>query len=170
MKRTLLTIVLCLGIFGVGWLVGEREGHDAGARHVLNPSFETDSFVAIVDEETKSAAEGITQYWKSTAIEAKEESLCWKVAAKHYGGICKWLLGNKPIYGSIKIGDNAIVEDCLIVSGSSDAALEINGENCLITDNVFSMIDMDWIKSLPCVDPNSLQKIPVFVKTGYDSN
>ncbi len=78
----------------------------------------------------------------------------WKYTAEHYGGICKWLLENKPIYGKVTVGDGATLSDCLIVSGSKEATIDVSGVNSLISNNYFMAIDMDWVNSLVVIDPN----------------
>jgi len=82
----------------------------------------------------------------------------WRDTAEHYGGICKWLLNNKPIYGTVELGDNAVLRDCLIVSGSEEASVVVDGEDAWLINNTFRAINMDWLNSLTPVDPNEVLK------------
>lgn len=54
--KNLVSVLVIIIAFGIGWFIGEREGSEAGARqmarHILNPAFNTDSFVAIAAEES----------------------------------------------------------------------------------------------------------------------
>ncbi len=88
-----------------------------------------------------------------------QRSLSWQYAAEHYGGICKWFLENKPIYGAIEMGDGTTLSDCLIVSGSSEASVVADGDNILIANNHFRVIDMDWIVSITAIDPNEFEVV-----------
>jgi len=84
----------------------------------------------------------------------KESVISWKYAAEHYGGICKWLLEKEPIYGTIVMEANSTIKDCFIVSGSKDAMIDVAGNDCLVSNNYFKALDMDWVMSTTPVDPN----------------
>lgn len=84
----------------------------------------------------------------------QQAALSWRAAAEHYGGICKWLLENEPIYGTIVMDTNTTLRDCLIVSGSKEASVDVNGASGYIINNTFMGIDMDWVLSLMPVDAN----------------
>jgi len=87
----------------------------------------------------------------------RRAALGWKVAAEHYGGICKWLLDGKPIYGTIVMDANTVLRDCLIVSGSSEASIDVSGVNCFIANNYFKALDMNWVLSTTTIDPNEVK-------------
>lgn len=98
------------------------------------------------------------QYYLESNEELVEVNIGWRYAAEQYGGICKWLLEGKPIYGTIVMDANSILSGCLIVSGG-EYAIEMTGTNGLIKDNHFVMADMDWVDSLKAVDPNEFEEI-----------
>ncbi len=86
----------------------------------------------------------------------KQESRQWRIAAEHYGGICKWFSENHDIADNVTLGNNAVLSYCLVVS---DGWVEINGESATVMNCEFRSWDMNWVKSLEGVDPNEpLQK------------
>ena len=95
---------------------------------------------------------------RDEADQNERKAALWQYAAEHYGGICKWLLDGKPIYGRIIMEANTTLSDCLIVSGSKKASIEVNGASGYITNNTFRVIDMEWLLSLMPVDPNEFDK------------
>ena len=94
----------------------------------------------------------------------RQEALSWQYAAEYYGGICKWLLEDKPIYGTIEVGDGATLSDCLIVSGSKEASIEVSGTNCLISNIILKVMDMDWVNSTTAIDPNDPNKYAIIIE------
>lgn len=158
MKKLIVVSVILITIaFCGGYLRGLRVGEDGGARqmarHILNPDFRTDSFVAVAYEESgRDYDPNEMEKWRQAASS-------WQYAAEHYGGICKWLLENKPIYGKIIMDTNATLRDCLIVYGSSEAAIDISGTNSLIMNCRFMAMDMDWVVSTTATDPNEFEEI-----------
>jgi hypothetical protein len=81
-------------------------------------------------------------------------ALSWQYTAEHYAGICKWLIEDKPIYGTIVMGANTTLSNCLIVSGSSGPVIDVSGMDSLVSYNTFMGMDMDWLLSHTPVDPN----------------
>lgn len=149
MKIHISIVTVLVGLlFLLGLAVGFGSGRTAGAeqmaRHLLNPKFHTDSFVGIVKDQSVNAI----KHWK-------RKSQGWEAAASHYGGICKWLIEGKPIYGPIVVGSNATLSNCLLVTAN---ALEINGESATVMNCEFRSWDMGWVKSLDPVDPNEVVK------------
>ena len=148
----LTTVFFCLGLFSI-YSVGHRRGIEAGIYYAydrIERQVERNSPYNPNDPPDPNAAE---------LERLRQATQSWKAAAEHYGGICKWLLEGKPIYGQIVMDpNNAILRDCLIVSGSKDASVVINGESGLIMNNYFMAIDMDWVVSTTAVDPNEFDK------------
>lgn len=156
--KYLRIFMLCFATFVIGFFVGSKAGVGRGARergarqmarHLLNPAYQTRSFEIIVTEEKGDG------YEPKDVEKYRRAALGWQNAAEHYGGICNWFLNNKPIYGKIEVGDNAILRNCLIVSGSSGPTIDVIGVDSLIANNYFMAIDMDWVLSTTPIDPNS---------------
>jgi hypothetical protein len=111
-----------------------------------------------------NSVDGVVEEYKAALKEAKnlpdpnvdwhQLALSWRTAAEHYGGICKWLLENEPIYGTIVMGPNTVLSECLIVAGSADTVVDVSGMNALIKNNWFTSMDMDWLLEQTPVDPN----------------
>ncbi len=99
-------------------------------------------------------------YYLESNKEISEVSRGWQYAAEHYGGVCKWLLKGKPIYGTINMDSQTTLSDCLVVSGSAGATIRVmeGAEQVIITNNIFQGIDMEWICSQKAVDPNAVMK------------
>lgn len=109
------------------------------------------------------ANENETEKWR-------QRSLSWQYAAEHYGGICKWLLENKPIYGTIVMEANTILSDCLIVSGSKEASVVVEGASGYLVNNHFMAIDMDWVISTTAIDPNDAVEANSITIIGVEIN
>lgn len=174
MKKLVAILFLMVLVFCVGWFVGEKEGADSGARqmvrHLLNPAFETDGFDAVVRDEMSRLSYSPTEDREpNEPIDWEQAAKSWQYAAEHYGGICKWLLEGEPIYGTIVMDSNTVLRDCLIVSGSSDGSIVIEGENGLIANNHFMALDMDWVLSTTAVDPNEVEDYPQGFSDGFRS-
>ncbi len=86
----------------------------------------------------------------------ESRSKSWQYTAEHYGGICKWLLENKPIYGTVAMDSNTVLHDCLFVSGG-EFAIDIRGNSATVMNCTFETIDMGWINSQTTTDPNEFK-------------
>lgn len=160
--RKLLLIFTMAALLGTAcFLLGMQSGLESGAkqmaRHLLNPQFRTDKFDVLVDKE-----KGTGKTWEDALLN-------WRYIAEHYAGICKWLLEDKPIYGQIVMDVNTVLANCLIVSGSKGASVVMKGNGSgLITNNYFRALDMDWVLSLPAVEPNDMYYDPTESATVVD--
>lgn len=97
----------------------------------------------------------ISQSWRQTAKKWKGEMLGWRGTAEHYGGMCKWLLENKPRTGPAIKGPNCVLTDCLFIY---EGDMEISGEGTMIIGGEFRAWNMDWVNSLDAVNPNDTQE------------
>ena len=147
MKKTGLILVavagLCLLCYGIGRWEGRQEVFNMWLQ-VNDPNY--------ISQSDPDYDPNEIDRWKQAAQG-------WQTAAEHYGGICKWLLENEPIYGTIVMDANTVLIDCLIVSGSKDASIVINGEGALIANSIFRTLAMDWVLSTTAIDPNNIREM-----------